>query len=335
MSSIFSILLKQSFKKIDLKNKGFTLMEMLIYSSILVVTAGMISGIVSLITKSNLKIEAENEITQQLNIIEEIFRQKIESAQDANIFGTPGNTLQLTINNATTTFYLNNNILIMQDNLGNQYYLNDVSRIKINSLNFTSMGVSGVNISGNYHYAWSDNIGWIDFAYPGGNIKVPVGAGDFLGAAYVLANNSWISLNCLTTNDCSVSPYKVSSDTNGNLSGWAWSESFGWISFSSSTDGSTINYGVKVATTTTASYQAGEFDGYAWSDNIGWISFNCKTGGSNQSNICSTSDYRVQNLQSSTLAVKVDLTVQYNSSRPEQQITKTVTYVYNLLNTGK
>ncbi len=73
-----------------------------------------------------------------------------------------------------------------------------------------------------------------------------------------------------------------------NVSGWAWSENIGWISFNSTncdTDGDgtreasegtagcpavgTIipNYGVKIATD-------GTLSGYAWSENIGWISFN-------------------------------------------------------------
>ena len=46
------------------------------------------------------------------------------------------------------------------------------------------------------------------------------------------------------------------------LSGWAWSDNIGWISFS----GPLYNVAVNSGT--------GEFSGYAWSDNIGWISFN-------------------------------------------------------------
>ena len=90
-----------------------------------------------------------------------------------------------------------------------------------------------------------------------------------------------------------------------------------------------------MATTTTGNYQAGEFDNYAWSENIGWISFNCKTGGSGQSNICSTSNYRVQDLRMNTGAVKIDITLQYNSQKPEQQITKTNSFVFNILTPAK
>ena len=54
-----------------------------------------------------------------------------------------------------------------------------------------------------------------------------------------------------------------------NLSGWAWSENIGWISFNSeNTVGGSINYKVKI------DFSTGVFSGYAWSENIGWISFN-------------------------------------------------------------
>ena len=84
--------------------------------------------------------------------------------------------------------------------------------------------------------------------------------------------------------------------TTDNVSGWAWSENVGWISFNSlncdpdgngisnggpgcPTSGTSIaNYGVKLDPSTRV------FSGYAWSENIGWITFNesdlsgCPTG---------------------------------------------------------
>lgn len=50
-------------------------------------------------------------------------------------------------------------------------------------------------------------------------------------------------------------------DSSNTLSGYAWSNNIGWISFSGS------NYGITVDTN-------GKLSGYAWSDNIGWISAN-------------------------------------------------------------
>jgi hypothetical protein len=58
-----------------------------------------------------------------------------------------------------------------------------------------------------------------------------------------------------------------SSDT---LSGWAWSENIGWISFNCTNQGScgASNYGVSFDSNT------GVMSGYAWSENVGWLSFN-------------------------------------------------------------
>jgi|GEM_PF-2236818 len=44
----------------------------------------------------------------------------------------------------------------------------------------------------------------------------------------------WISLNCSNTNSCGSSNYKVVMDPEGVFSGYAWSESIGWISFNGS-----------------------------------------------------------------------------------------------------
>ena len=54
-----------------------------------------------------------------------------------------------------------------------------------------------------------------------------------------------------------------------NLSGYAWSDNIGWISFNcTNTDScAASDYGVNID-------QNDKFSGYAWSDNIGWISFN-------------------------------------------------------------
>jgi len=305
-------------------------MELLIYSAILAISAGAIGSIFYTVSKANLKTQAENEVNNQMARLEETFRQKIEVAKGVNTIS--GSLLELNMGNSTSTFSLSNNTVYLQEGGGSQINLNDSNKVKVTSLLFTPTGASGAAISNTYHYAWNDQVGWIDFAYSGGNVRVPIGAGDLNGGAYVLSDASWVSLNCVFTDSCSSVSYKVSSDTNGNLSGWAWSESFGWINFASSTP---ITYSVKVATTTTANYQAGEFDGYAWSENIGWISFNCKTGGSSGEDICSTSNYRVQDLRMNTSAIKVDITLQYNSTKPELAITRTNSFVFNILTPSK
>ncbi|MGC8880938.1 MAG: hypothetical protein ACP5OX_01585 [Minisyncoccia bacterium] len=320
-------------------------MELLLYSGILVISAGLIGGIVYTISKANLRTQAEEEVNSLMMRLEEVFRQKIEAAKGVNSFGIGGAYLELNMGTATTTFSLSDYTLYLNEGQGNMP-LNDQNKVKVTSLTFSPTGATGAAVSSLYHYAWNDNVGWIDFGYPGSNVKVPRGAGSLTGAAYILSDGSWISLNCQTTNSCSSVDYKVNSDINGNFSGWAWSENYGWISFSCTTGGSngenicsSSQYGVGVATSTVTingqTYEPGEFYGYAWSENIGWISFNCKTGGGNQANICTTSNYLVKDLRMSTGAVKVDITLGYNSQRPEQQITRSATYVFNILAPSK
>jgi len=53
-----------------------------------------------------------------------------------------------------------------------------------------------------------------------------------------------------------------------NVSGWAWSENIGWVSFNNISGGGAVDYGLNIDRPT------GIFSGYAWSENIGWISFN-------------------------------------------------------------
>src|SRR3989344_918370 len=56
-----------------------------------------------------------------------------------------------------------------------------------------------------------------------------------------------------------------------NLSGWAWSETIGWISFNSNNQDAGVQYGVNVDS-------GGNISGYAWAETIGWISFNENSG---------------------------------------------------------
>jgi len=65
---------------------------------------------------------------------------------------------------------------------------------------------------------------------------------------------------------------QVKAAAGDNVSGWAWSENIGWISFNCTTDPDSgpcvsSNYGVNIDEVT------GNLTGYAWSENIGWIHF--------------------------------------------------------------
>ncbi len=148
------------------------------------------------------------------------------------------------------------------------------------------------DIDSTYRYAWNDVIGWIDF-YSTGTVYIHDDGDKIEGYAYS-PSIGFISLNCITTPNgdiCSgpAGHWKVANDGSGNLSGWAWNDVIGWISFDSYTVGSPFTYQVVINPVT------GDFSGWAWNDVIGWISFNCANPGTAGCNPGSGgSDYKVK-----------------------------------------
>jgi len=122
------------------------------------------------------------------------------------------------------------------------------------------------NIDPDDKWAWSKNVGWVNFA-PEGYAGVTVYADHLEGYAWA-ENIGWIRLGSYEgggshtyTNDAA-DTYGVNRDPSGNLSGHAWSKNVGWINFNPDGDeGVTINP------------STGSFDGYAWAENVGWIHF--------------------------------------------------------------
>jgi len=153
-------------------------------------------------------------------------------------------------------------------------------------------------------WAWNDSIGWIDFGYSSGDVNV--NENDLTG--YAWNNNAKeIVLNCATTpigSVCGTSNFKVSrNSTTGVLSGWAWNDDYGWISFNCSDPGvcGTSDYKVTVSTST------GIFSGWAWNDYIGWISFNCADPG-----LCGTSDYKVRTASATGTPEITDISINWS-----------------------
>ena len=132
------------------------------------------------------------------------------------------------------------------------------------SFSSTTIGV----IDSTNKYAYSENVGWVDF---GGLGDVRVTDTGVSGYAYA-ENIGWISLNCSNTDTCGTVDYKISNDGNGDLSGYGWGENAGWVDFSA-----------------VAINSDGEFTGYAYAENIGWISLNCSN-----TDTCGTVDYKVK-----------------------------------------
>jgi hypothetical protein len=101
-----------------------------------------------------------------------------------------------------------------------------------------------------------------------------------------------MALNCDSTpggNICGDSSFAVkNTDASGNLSGCAWNDTIGWISFDCADydcQGGNICAESDYQVTIDAN---GNFQGYAWNDVEGWISFNCANNSS-----CNISDYKV------------------------------------------
>ncbi|MDP2909871.1 MAG: carboxypeptidase regulatory-like domain-containing protein [bacterium] len=100
-------------------------------------------------------------------------------------------------------------------------------------------------IDSTYRWAWGENIGWIDFGTSTGNVHIT----DSGLSGYALSETvGWIYLG------------DVDNDNEGNLSGYAWSENAGWINFNPANGGVVID-------------SSGYFTGSALGENIGWIIF--------------------------------------------------------------
>lgn len=165
---------------------------------------------------------------------------------------------------------------------------------------FTAEAATNISATSTDHFAWDDVEGWWDFY---GTDSVNVFSTRVEG--YASSSVGDLSLDCASTasgNVCGTSNYGVcngpgphdtdgtcdSGDASGDLTGFAWNDTIGWVSFScdqSSHGGSngcaSSDYGVSIDTN-------GNFSGYAWNDIAGWISFNCANDGS-----CGTSNYKV------------------------------------------
>jgi hypothetical protein len=100
-----------------------------------------------------------------------------------------------------------------------------------------SASTTNGTIDANYHYAWGENIGFVDFA----NITITDSA---LSGSIYGENIGWIDLATITNT------------SEGILSGYAWGENIGWVDFSKTTIGTD-----------------GVFTGGAYGENIGWITF--------------------------------------------------------------
>lgn len=147
-------------------------------------------------------------------------------------------------------------------------------------------GTNVTSTAGKY-YAWNDIVGWIDF-HTTHNVKVMSNK----IAGWASSTAGVISLDCTTSpagDICLPSPneYRVKNDGSGLLSGYAWNDNYGWISFC----GGLLTRDCPGTIPYRASVDAsGTFSGWGWNDIIGWISF---CGGSNTATCPGSIDYKI------------------------------------------
>ena len=110
------------------------------------------------------------------------------------------------------------------------------------------------------YWAWNDVMGWMDFCTPvTGACTLNVNVGDTSIQGYASSSIGFIAFNCDNTNPsgsdtCATSNYKILNNGTGKLSGWAWSDAIGWISFRCDEAGtdpnlvdcSSVDYGVNI-----------------------------------------------------------------------------------------
>lgn len=117
---------------------------------------------------------------------------------------------------------------------------------------------SSGNIDSSDKYAWSCETGWVNFGPTNGGATVH---NDYLEGYVWCENIGWIRLG-----DGSGGPYNndasddwgVNVSSSGELSGYGWSPTSGWVNFNPTNGGVSVD-------------ADGQFSGYAWCENVGWI----------------------------------------------------------------
>jgi type II secretory pathway pseudopilin PulG len=306
---------------------GFTLLELLLYSAIVgIISVGLVS-ITSSIYNYYLNVQVKTNLSQSLRFVAQSIQQAITGAVSMAT-SSGGSTLVLSMNTHgqnPTKFGLLNGRIYKKEANGAPAFISP-QNLEVTQLDFSLLSIVLAEALPPNEWAWSgggssnpvnEGIGWVDFYPPIGDLKIPIGAGDFYGMAYLPAPDAYISFNCLSTDSCASIDYKVSSDIDGNVYGWAWSDLFGWISFSDVDASSTIPYQVTISSST------GIFSGWAWGENLGWISFNCSNS---EVNSCAAVNYKVQaNRKQGTPSntIFVNMTMRNRSTVQRFQLTDT------------
>ncbi|TSC82673.1 MAG: Uncharacterized protein G01um101420_196 [Parcubacteria group bacterium Gr01-1014_20] len=140
--------------------------------------------------------------------------------------------------------------------------------------------VTNIHSTSTDHWGWNDLMGWQDF-YSKGNVFVK----PLKVVGVVSSTIGDVVLHCESdpVSGCSgpAGNWGVL-NAGGQLSGWAWNDVVGWISFCGKPGGvggcfpSLTTYGVTVSNLITGSDEPpSDFSGWAWNASVGWFNFNC------------------------------------------------------------
>jgi len=119
--------------------------------------------------------------------------------------------------------------------------------------------------------AWSENVGWTDWAGANSRADGVFIAGSYL-TGYIWGENiGWIDVGRVPVNgvdyqNLNNTDYGVNIDpVTGALSGYAWGENIGWVNFDTLAALGAFNQEAEF------DRPARRFRGHAWGENIGWI----------------------------------------------------------------
>ncbi|MCX6353622.1 MAG: hypothetical protein NTZ78_01815 [Candidatus Aureabacteria bacterium] len=110
---------------------------------------------------------------------------------------------------------------------------------------------------------WGESVGWVNLRATHADLKI---GSNILAGWIWLENCGWVCLGdghplkVGHYNNRGACDWGVNNDGQGNLSGYAWSEVTGWISFYTNHSRVYLD-------------ERGQFYGYAWGENAGWMHF--------------------------------------------------------------
>jgi len=231
-------------------SKGFTLIEILLYLGLFLLIIGTVYPILTTTLINYLSLKGQIDLSAEVRNIFLRMQREIIKSKAINIL-TDWEVL-FEQKNEIIAFFLTQPIYLDQKKLQVRGFANNLSvgSISFNSstdnssinyaVNFIASTTCWINatdsVSSIYAfsgYAWSPNIGWIKFRNDNSE-AISYGVcednnKELRGWAY---NDvvGWISFNCLDSNVCGSSNYKVI-ENNNYFYGYAWNDNLGWLIF--------------------------------------------------------------------------------------------------------